>query len=232
MKGGTTSFHAYLGQSPGIEPPWEKEVRYFSDAYHQSRGWYRANFPLPSDRLTGEASPSYMSHPEAARRAAALVPDARLIALLRDPVQRAVSAYHHQVRMGREMLDLRDALDAEPSRIPGANWDVRENMGLTYGYRLRGRYADELRRWFDHYDRERVLVLPSERLFADPEGTTREACEWLGVEPPAALDVTPYNVGSYDDEVPGELRAELTDYYRPLNEELFDLLGQRFDWTT
>jgi hypothetical protein len=96
MKSGTTSLARYLGAHPQAYVAPEKEINFFERGYVWNRGvdWYASRFEGAGDALAvGEASPSYMYWPTAIERMASVVPDARLIALLRDPVERAYSHY-------------------------------------------------------------------------------------------------------------------------------------------
>ena len=115
QKAGTTALYAYLRWHPGITGPSWKEVSFFDRHWWRGEAWYRGQFPLRGrGRLVGEASPSYLFHPLAPERVHSLVPGARLVALVRDPVARAYSHYQHEVALGREPLGFEDALAAEP----------------------------------------------------------------------------------------------------------------------
>jgi Sulfotransferase domain len=124
--GGTTTLHWTLCQHPHVEPATKKEVHFFDSHrwFEKGIGWYRSRFPAPAwgdgrRVITGEASPYYLLHPFAPHRASITVPDAKLIALLRNPVDRAYSAYKHRVLTGRESLSFEEALDAEEERTSG-----------------------------------------------------------------------------------------------------------------
>jgi hypothetical protein len=95
---GTTFFYRLLSQHPHVEPAAKKELRFFSHLYEEDTEWYRRCFPQPEWKdgrwtMTGEATPYYLLHPHAAKRMAEVIPGARLIALLRNPVDRAYSHY-------------------------------------------------------------------------------------------------------------------------------------------
>jgi hypothetical protein len=126
QKSGTTSLYRWLERHANVVTgPW-KECSFF-DAERRTTAGYRACFPLRRTRRqvevatggpvrVGEATPYYLFQPDVPRRVAALLPDARLIALLRDPVERAYSHYRHNVALGIETLSFEDAIDAEPER--------------------------------------------------------------------------------------------------------------------
>src|SRR5436189_26280 len=119
QKAGTTALYAYLRWHPQVTGPSFKEVSFFDRHYARGERWYRAHLPVRRRAVVGEASPSYLFHPLAPERVARMLPEARLIALLRNPVDRAFSHYQHEVALGREQLSFEDALAgefAEPNR--------------------------------------------------------------------------------------------------------------------
>ena len=246
MRSGTSSLYHNLSDHPNVLPALRKQVRYF-DAHH-ARGlnWYRAHFPtLRAARnaershgrpvITGEASPEYIFHPLAPDRIARALPQVRLIALLRDPVDRAWSHYHHSVRNGLEPLSFEDALEAESQRLGGEQ--QRAVAGGTpqchechqHGYLTQGAYADFLPRWFEHFAREQVLILRSEDLFDDPAGSMGRVCDFLGLPDWGAPDWAALNAGSQRPMEPA-LRERLLEHFRPHNERLAELLGRGMGW--
>ena len=115
QKGGTTSLYFLLGRHPQVMRSLYKEVNYFERNYHRGVSWYRAHFPTEwakrsAKAVTGEASPSYLGHREVPSRVRSLLPDCRLITLLRNPVDRMYSSYHHKVRLGHTSLPFEEWL--------------------------------------------------------------------------------------------------------------------------
>ncbi len=105
MKSGTTSLHNYLVQHPGVIEPLRKEVHYFDVNLERGERWYRAHFGREGEPgLNLDSSPYYLFHPAVPRRLHDLLPDAKLVVLLRDPVRRAYSHYWHERDKGREPL--------------------------------------------------------------------------------------------------------------------------------
>ncbi len=243
QRGGTTSLYEYLIQHPLISRARHKEVHFFDIAYRYGESWYRAQFPLKAWRylpgkrglITGEASPYYLLHPLAPERAAKLIPNARLIALLRDPVDRAISEYHHEKRHGWETLPIEEAFDAEQSRIGGELEKIQadplyHSLELQHhSYVTRGQYVEQLERWFKHFPREQVLIMSSEFFYGHPAAAMQRIYEHIGLPPHTLPRYEPFNQGSYNpaDEA---IRQRLTEHYAPYNERLFELLGERFDW--
>src|SRR4051794_22945776 len=119
QKAGTTALYAYLRWHPEITGPSFKEVSFFDRHYANGERWYRAHMPARRRSLVGEASPSYLFHPLAPERVAGLLPEARLIALLRNPVARPSSNYQNEVALGGEPLSFEEAIGREDERMEG-----------------------------------------------------------------------------------------------------------------
>jgi len=117
QKAGTTSLLSYLGQHPNVTPGFNKEPRYFTSFFAQPLSVYRSNFPLQHavlpERMTGEATPYYLFHPDVPERVQAVLPDVKIIVLLRNPVDRCISHYFHEKKYAHEDLSLQEALKAD-----------------------------------------------------------------------------------------------------------------------
>jgi hypothetical protein len=236
QRGGTTSLYRWLCSNPRVVPAARKEIHYFDVHYSKGKRWYRAHFPIARPgRITGEASPYMLFHPLAAERAARDLPSStRFIVLLRDPVQRAISHYWSSRQYdGWETEPLERAIELEPQRLAGETEKVlrgeRSFGHATYSYLSRGEYARQLRDWFAAVGRERVLVLESERLYADP-AVSASVLEWLSLP----VHDQPFPVSNrmerLDPESP-ELVARLEEHFEPHNRALFELLGHEL-WTS
>lgn len=236
---GTTSLYHYLGAHPRVLPALDKEVHFLSMHWTRGEGWYRAHFPLrarkagrrPTAPLTFEATPYYLFHPLAPPRAAELVPDAKLLVLLRDPVTRAWSHYRHMVRLGLEPLSFREAIEAEPVRLAGEVARMQSDPRYDavhhrrYSYLARGAYAEQLQQWLRHFPADRVLVLRSEALFDEPARCYGRVLEFLGLPQwapssfPVHTKLSPLPRG-----MPAEARRRLEEHFAPANQQLEALL--------
>jgi hypothetical protein len=235
QKAGTTALYAYLRWHPEITGPSFKEVSFFDRHYAKGERWYRAHMPVRRRSLVGEASPSYLFHPLAPERVARLLPDARLIALLRNPVDRAFSHYQHEVALGREPLSFEAAVDREDERMQGELDRMLRDPSYfslawwNYTYVARGRYAEQLERWFASFPREQLLVLFTEELSADTARTYRRVLGFLGV---GARDLESYP-RIFDRDYPGMhsvTRARLDKEFEGPNHRLASLLGRDLPW--
>jgi Sulfotransferase domain len=236
QKAGTTALYAYLRWHPQVTGPSFKEVSFFDRHYAHGERWYRAHLPIRRSGIVGEASPSYLFHPLAPERVASMLPRARLIALLRNPVDRAFSHYQHEVALGREELSFEDALEKEEERMEGElERMLRDPTYFSYAwwnytYAARGRYAEQLERWFAAFERDQLLVLFTEELAADTAGTYRRVLDFL--------DVDARGLGSYprifEREYGGMApvtRARLENEFAEPNRRLEEVLGRDPPWS-
>jgi hypothetical protein len=201
QKAGTTALYHYLCEHPMIFPAGTKEVHFFDREWDRGVDWYRTRFPRTlrlrarsfmrrGQAATGEATPYYLAHPLVPSRARSVVPDAKLVAVLRDPVERAFSHYRMTVRKGHESLDFESALEAEAERIGPDLEQVRRGLDPSpvlqrHGYAYRGFYAEQLERWHQHYAADQMLVLAFADLVERPSDLYARILGFLDLEVPA-----------------------------------------------
>lgn len=250
MRAGTSSLYRYLGAHPAVTPPLRKEVEYFTRWHHRGEGWYRAHFPIAAlarGRRCFEATPYYLCHPHAAGRAQELLPHARLVVVLREPVSRAVSHHRHLARLGIETLPFEEAVAREPERLAG-EWErmledprYESRSHHLFSYLERGLYSEQLQRWFAAYPRERFLILEHDDFFRDPDAGFQEVLRFLELEPWSPPEFRNYSRGGARGQggapkrepqahLPPELRERLDRHFAPHNRELEELLGRSFGW--
>lgn len=246
QKGGTTFFYRVLCEHPLLQPTAEREVHYFDLNYARGTSWYRSRFP-PAEKhngrrtLTGEKTPYYLYHPACAQRAAETVPDAKLIVLLRNPVDRAYSHYHHRTKKGLETLGFEEALEAEEHRLAGEEEKLLADEGYLshnhqhFSYLSRGLYAEQLVRWHRRFDRDQVLVLRSEDLYESPHAVFAEAQRFLGLPVRRSGSIRRARErrrkrGPRYPPMAIETRQRLAAYFRPHNERLYEYLGRDLGW--
>ena len=167
---GTTSLHRYLNLHPDIEMSPVKEPQFFNDwNWHRGLAWYEAQFPA-SAKVVGESSPTYTvhpAHPHVPERMASVVPDAKLIYLVRDPIERLVSGY----RFRRWILERED----RPLDEALADFETSVHVAASC-------YAMQLEQLFPHYPLERILVLEQRALAERRIETLRRAFRFLEVD--------------------------------------------------
>lgn len=235
QKAGTTTLYDVLCQHPFISAARTKEIAFFDRYYGRGVSWYSANFSARHG-LTGEATPDYIFDPVAQERILELLPDAKFIVLLRNPIDRAISQYFHARRLGYEHLSFEEALEQEAERIGSQGHRFAGNpiegrrYYHAYSYLARGDYASQLERWFDAAGRDRFYIEFSDRFFQEPAEVSQEIFEFLGLESGVELVVRPKNVGRYTTKVSQESYNFLEEHFRPHNERLAALLGSQIPW--
>src|SRR5437763_8011759 len=254
-KCGTTSLFDWICQHPCVKPPLRnghlhKELYYFDYNYQRGEGWYRLHFATETEReefaaahgrpfLTGEATVTTLTHAWAHERVAKLLPDVKLIVNLRNPVDRAYSAFHQTRRRSLERAEtFEEALALESERLPPLEARARVDpyynptppAPLAYwSYLQRGRYAEHLERWLPLFRREQFLFVEFEEMTADPQATMDVVYDFLRLPPHRHHDFPKLNPGEYRPMDPAT-RAHLVEYFRPYNARLRDLTGLDYGW--
>lgn len=246
QRSGTTWLQRLLVTHPDIVAPRTKEVHYFDQHWHLGLRWYQANFtpaanvarrrPGPRREVrTGEATPYTLFHPLGPSRVASTVPDAQLVVVLRDPVQRAWSHWRHARHLGVEAETFARAVELEEHRLHGADELLRTYPSARHGshqhhsYLARGRYALQLESWYEHVLRNRLLIVWFDDLVRLPGDSIARVLDHIDARPFAA-DPTiapPSNrTAPLDPALAAELRSRFDDDDRALG----DLLGAVPPW--
>lgn len=244
QKSGTSSLSTYLNQHPQLIQSCVKEVHFFDgglnpsvDNFRKGQAWYRAHFPLRKNmsahQKTFEASPLYIFNPLAPKRIADLVPEVKLIALLRNPAERAISHYFHEKRRDRESLSIMEALQAEEERLRHVTKknDYKSDVFIHHSYKSRGLYYDQIKRYLHYFPMENILIINSEKLFAEPDNVLRHVFEFVGVDSGFTVnDLKPRNVASNRSTVAPDVYEYLNDYFRAHNQALYELVEENYGW--
>ena len=238
QRAGTTQLFAHMVRHPRCYGAAELGVDFFSAHSERSRSWYRAQFPWRR-RVSWrqghvlEASSSYLATPSALRKMRAVIPNARMVAILRDPVSRAFSHYQHEKARGVESRSFAEAVEAEIRRnaFP-AQWGValRDGVPPMSGYVARGYYALQLELLNKVYRRNRLLVLDSESLFTDTAAACNRVFDYMGLEDFDVAPVDVYGRGFHRQVIDPRVASRLREHYRPYDEMLQEWLGQSFGW--
>jgi hypothetical protein len=224
QRAGTTSLYEHLMRHPQVRPPVRKEIQFLTLHWHRGLRWYRSHFPVrrAPRQFTGEASPYYLFHPDAPRRAALVLPSTRFIALLREPSARAVSHYLHNRARGVEPLDLDEALALETARLAD---DPTGRHHRLYSYVARGLYAEQVRRWRAAVG-DRLLVLLSDELFDDPRQTFERVQAFIGLDPWEPPDLPAHPTHRSEPAMTPATGRRLQETFASPNRELAELLGR------
>ncbi len=245
QKGGTSSMYHYLTQHPSIAPALVKEIHFFDLHYHERIDLYRAYFPTYLKKfsallkrqklLTGEATPYYLFHPLCPSRIFNKLPKVKLIALLRNPIDRAYSHYNDMRSGGWETLSFEEAIKSENVLLRGEKEKILQAGNYSknhhlYSYLSRGIYVEQLQDWMKLFKKEQFLILESESFFTSPDNTMKKVYRFLGISDYIIRNYQTLNARKYDTEMKMETRKWLIEYFRPYNERLDKFLGIEFDW--
>jgi predicted DCC family thiol-disulfide oxidoreductase YuxK len=234
---GTTSMYRALSEHPSAKKAvLHKGVHYFDMNYERGPRWYRAHFPLrTAGAVTFESSPYYLFHPLAAERIAADLPGVKLIVLVRDPVQRAYSAYAHERSRGFETESFERALELEQQRLHGeAELMIADPRYLSlshqhHAYVSRGRYVEQLARLERLFGRDRIHVADSGDFFAEPEPVYAAVLDFLGLPLAGYPRFEQHNARPRPPIGPA-LADRLDAHFLPHDEALSGWLGRTPSW--
>ena len=241
---GTTSLYHYLGQHNCIKQAAYDELGYFDDNFHLGLNWYRSLFPtkfmqkkIESEYkkfLTYDVTPFYIYNPLVLDRIFKFSPNAKIIAVLRNPIDRAYSHYNNKMQAeGDTKTTFEEIVYSEIEKIEN-NENNQENNAFLVDefYELllaRGFYAKQLEFWFKKFPRKNILLISSEELATNTDKTISEIFEFLEVPIQKISDLTKQNVIKYP-KMKDSTREILINFFKPYNEKLFGMLGRRFNW--
>lgn len=238
----TTSLFRMLSRHPQVRPPMlNKGIHFFDTAERFARGakFYAGHFPLrrpfASGQISGEASPYYLFHPLAMERIATYAPEAQVIVLLRDPVQRAFSAYKQEKGRGFETLSFEEALDREEERLAGeeeriiADPKYQSFAHQHFGYVARGRYTQQLQRAEKALAPGKLTVLDADEFFRPGLNGWDSLLEQIGLDPWKPNEIIHSNARP-GAEMPEELRTALNRAFESENDALVNYLGFTPSW--
>ncbi|QIG44395.1 sulfotransferase [Nocardioides anomalus] len=247
QRAGTTSLYRALMSHPLVHSAnFHKGVNYFDINYHRDFSWYQGHFPtvaglrrgprpVAGEPVTFEASGYYMWHPCAAERLARHLPEVKVLAMLRDPVERAYSAWKHEQARGFETESFETALGLEDERLHGevarmvADRDYRSHAHRHQAYVRRGEYAEQLLRLQAHLSPGQVHVVESEAFFEHPEDTYAALLDFLGLP-----EVLPERFDRWNGRPSAPMseatRERLRSHFDDHDRALAGLLGREPAW--
>lgn len=195
-KCGTTSLAMYLSQHPKVHLSSPKEPHFFADDLGAKKGWRVESKPeyLECFEASGtfgdrylDASTWYLHSPNAASNIHRASPDARVVVMMRNPIRMSFSMFEHNLRMGNEsQLDIMEAMKLEKVRKLGRHVPRSAPFVHCLLYSEIGNFVPGLRRYFNVFGRDKVLVILFERFVDDPKHWTEKACEFFSIAPPPA----------------------------------------------
>ncbi|MFX1501113.1 MAG: sulfotransferase [Promethearchaeota archaeon] len=246
-RSGTTSFYNYLIDHPYIEPAVYKEVRFFWAYFNRGVNYYKKFFPtvfhkiyhkyvLRKGFLTFETSPYYMYHPHAVKRIYSMLPNVKLIIILRNPIDRAFSQYNGMVSSGYEKLTFEEAIKIEEKRLEGELEKIINNE-FYYSFNHRqlsyltsGIYIDQIKKIREFFPKEQILIINSEEFFNNPPKILKEVFKFLNIPDHRIREYKKYHSKTLNKKINAKTRNYLIDYFKLYNQQLYKYLGRAFDW--
>jgi hypothetical protein len=238
QKAGTTQLYEGLIRHPSCFGGAQKELNYFGNSRRRPLSWYRSRFPLTKvvRRTAGlcvEASPSYLPSINALHQMREVLPDVKIVAILRDPVSRAFSHYQHSKSRRRDSRSFAAAMREiieQGTRPPALRESLAVDANAGLDYVSRGYYALQVEALWRLFPREQTLILDSADLFDDTSAVCQRVFEFVGLDRCDVNMKKVYNRGYYREAIDPSIAAELRDHYRPYDQLLAELTGQSFRW--
>lgn len=239
VRGGTTSLYDNLSKHPCIYSAAYDELGFFDSNFELGVNWYKSLFPSVLRKkisqlkrrcfMTYDVTPFYIYNEAAAKRIASLLPKVKIVALLRNPVDRAYSNYYLGVRDGVEKMSFEDAVAVEMEELKEKESLSLDRYDQTRSYIVKGFYAEQLKIWFELFPKEQMLLLASEDFAREPIKIMNQIFEFLKLPPFEVRNFEKTNLGKYTP-MKDDTRRLLTDYFRPHNEKIYRVIGRDFDW--
>ena len=242
---GTTSLYQHLSEHPCISRSPRDNIGFFNENYHLGINWYKSLFPTVFYKkkmesknkqcLFFDVTSTYMEEELTAKNVYEVNPNQKIIVILRNPVDRAYSHYHVNVKEKSEKRSFEDAVFEEMNRIKSERIIQNKNKNLrvftpnNIHYLKKGFYALQLKSWFKIFPREQILVLSTEEFQEDQNLIYKKIFDFLNIPNMKIKSTEKMEKGNYIP-MKHDTQNLLLDYFRQYNYELFELINSEFDW--
>ena len=243
MKCGTTSLYYDICEHPCASPAAYDEIGFFDSNFHLGLNWYRSMFPTKRRiedirrkegvAITGEDTPFYFWNPVAAKRIQKLLPNIKLITILRNPIDRAYSEYQDVVSSESNSPSFETFIENEiNTRRKDSSLITEENFEIfnqKNSYLLKGIYVDQLKIWAGLFPKEQIFTLSTENLNSEPITALESVFQYLNL-PDYKIKNTQRQKQKKYVPMNSQTRKILIEFFKPHNERLFKFIGKKFDW--
>jgi hypothetical protein len=242
-KSGTTSLYEYFRNHSNLFGSYKKEIGFFDNNYNLGTEWYRTWFPTKSSmekrinnnkNLAYEVSPSYFQSPWCIKNMHETIPNPKLILVLRNPVDRTYSHYQHSTRRGiKTKIPFRDLLNRDLEtyeRIKNEDNGIINKEFLWNSYIGPSIYAKLIKEWLKYFSLDQLLIFSTEELKKNHRDVFSRIHDFLNIKDEEIDTVTKHNTGGDYTPLDSDLRQKLINFFKPHNEELFNIINQKFDW--
>ena len=241
VRSGTTSLFHYLNQHPNIAGASYDELGYFDDNYHLGISWYKSLFPTIFTKrkiekehgkfLTFDDTPFYIYNPLVAKRIKNEFPNAKMILLLRNPIDRAYSNYNlveNSKKTFEEIIN-QEINEIENTTIKQSKDEFHLVNNFYEKILTRGFYAKQLEYWYKIFPKEKILIQSSEEFSKNTHNVLNQIFSFLEIKQFTIKDIGKYNVRKFPP-MKQKTRDDLIEFFRPYNESLYKLINKKFDW--
>ena len=243
VRSGTTSLFHYLNQHPNIVGASYDELGYFDDNYHLGVNWYKSFFTTISTKkriekeqgkcLSFDVTTRYIEQKSTAENIKKIKPDMKIIVILRNPIDRAYSQFNLSKKELTQSLDFESEVFREITELEKK---MENNNELEFNkekqhYIQRGLYAKQLKSWFEIFPRDNILILSTEDFKNDNNMTYSKIFDFLDIPEHSINKKEMIGKGEYEP-MKETARKMLIEFYKKHNEDLFKLIGKKFDWNS
>tara|TARA_B100000676_G_C18080343_1_gene850705 strand:+ start:82 stop:921 length:840 start_codon:yes stop_codon:yes gene_type:complete len=238
VRSGTTSLYYNICEHPSIISAAYDEIGFFDSNYHLGVNWYRSMFPTEKEMnevmkktgssVTGEDTPFYFWKEEAIKRIFEILPNVKIIAIFRNPIDRAYSNYNLGLRAKTEELEFEDAIDDEIKFLKKHTF--RESIDRRRSYISKGMYEKQIQLWFNVFPKKQIHILSTEDMQKYPNDTLQKIFKFLELEEYNIKNPQKQKQAEYK-KMNEETRKKLLEFYKPHNEKFFEIIQKRFDWS-
>jgi len=240
---GTTSLFYHLPEHPCISKSPHDNMGFFNDNFHLGVNWYKSFFPTIFTRnkiksefgnfLAFDVTTTYMEEESTANNVYQIKPNMKIIVILRNPVDRAYSQYHLNLREKAEKRSFEDAMEEnmnELNKESHERYEIKPKFSVEENnYLKKSLYAQQLRHWLNIFPMESMLILSTEEFESKQQVIYNKIFEFLNISQFEVKNTEKMEKGSYP-QMKSETRSLLLDYFRSHNNELFKLINKKFDW--
>ena len=246
-RSGGMTLQRYLVKHPTVI--CERNIHFFEYTITNNVNWYKTHFPTKkyknkmekqfNQNLTvGEQTGTYMFFPNVPSRVKEVIPNVKLIAILRNPIDMIFSRYNHMKNQGFEVsANFDEVIDMELKRINILEKQKEMKMdnpffdnSMIFNYIRHGNYASRLEEWFKYFPKKQFLIFTNKELTKDPSKFTNKTFEFLDLEPVKNIEYIKHNVSDYKEKMNESTKKILEERFRPYNEKLDELLDRKLEW--
>tara|TARA_Y100000996_G_scaffold411235_1_gene395003 strand:+ start:2012 stop:2848 length:837 start_codon:yes stop_codon:yes gene_type:complete len=238
VRSGSTSLYYNICEHPSVISAAYDEIGFFDSNYHLGINWYRSMFPTEKEMsevknktgssLTGEDTPFYFWKEEAIKRIFDTIPNIKIIAIFRNPIDRAYSNYNLGLRAKTEELEFEDAIDEEIKFL--RKHTFRESIDRRRSYISKGMYEKQMELWLNVFPRKQIHILSTEDMQKYPKYTLQKIFKFLELKEYNIKNPQKQKQAKYE-KMNEETRKKLLEFYEPHNEKFFEVIQKRFDWS-